>query len=85
MMLVSFLKNFAVNFLSYNTCIFLFYGNNENELSLSQNIGKGHQISVNKAYRLKNKEDILEIEVKEITGGAATPKGIIKYYSFKFC
>jgi hypothetical protein len=39
MMLVSFLKNFAVNFLSYDTCIFLFYGNNENELSLSQNIG----------------------------------------------
>src|SRR5437764_13929227 len=38
MMLVSFLKNFAVKFLSYDTCIFLFYGNNENELSLSQNI-----------------------------------------------
>src|SRR5436305_13541064 len=39
MMLVSFLKIFAVKFLSYDTCIFLFYGNNENELSLSQNIG----------------------------------------------
>ena len=38
MMLVSFLKIFAVKFLSYDTCIFLFYGNNENELSLSQNI-----------------------------------------------
>src|SRR2546430_15829038 len=38
MMLVSFLKKFAVNFLLYDTCIFLFYGNNENKLSLSQNI-----------------------------------------------
>ena len=51
-------------------------------LAISQNIGKGHQISVHKAYRLKNKEDILEIEVTEIANGAVTPNAIIKYYSF---
>ena len=51
-------------------------------LTISQNIEKGHQISVQKAYRLMNKEDILEIEVTEITSGSEVPQSIVKYYSF---
>ena len=51
-------------------------------LSLSQNIGKGQQISVQKAFRLRNEEDILEIEVTEVAGGTEVPKTAIKYYSF---
>ncbi len=50
-------------------------------LSLSQNIGKGQQISVNKAYRLKNKDDIFELQVTEITNGTDEPQSITKYYS----
>lgn len=50
-------------------------------LSLSQNIGKGHQISVNKAYRLKNRDDIFELQVTEITNGTEEPQAITKYYS----
>ena len=50
-------------------------------MTLSQNIGKGHQISVHKAYRLKSKEDIIEIQVTEITNGSTTPQAITKYYS----
>ena len=51
-------------------------------LTISQNIEKGSQISVHKAYRLHNTEDNLEIEVTEITSGSEVPQSIVKYYSF---
>ena len=50
-------------------------------MTLSQNIGKGHQITVHKAYRLKSEEDIIEIQVTEITNGTKTPQAITKYYA----
>lgn len=50
-------------------------------LTLSQNIGKGHQISVDKAYRLRNHDDVIEIQVTEITNGKTTPQAITKYFS----
>ena len=50
-------------------------------MTLSQNIGKGHQISVHKAYRLINTDDIIELQVTEITNGQKTPEAITKYYS----
>lgn len=50
-------------------------------LTLSQNIGKGHQISVDKAYRLRNHDDVIEVQVTEITSGQTTPQAITKYFS----
>ena len=50
-------------------------------LTLSQNIGKGHQISVDKAYRLRNHDDAIEVQVTEITNGKTTPQAITKYFS----
>ena len=50
-------------------------------MTLSQNIGKGHRISVQKAFRLKSKDEIVEIDVTEITSGKDAPQSITKYYS----
>lgn len=51
-------------------------------LALSENIGKGHTISVQKAYRLHNREDILEVDVTEAILGSSEPVYAVKYYSF---
>ena len=50
-------------------------------MTLSENIGKGHQITVDKAFRLRNREDEIEIQVTEITNGQTTPQSVSKYYS----
>ena len=50
-------------------------------MTLSQNIGKGHQITVDKAFRLRNREDEIEIQVTEITSGKTVPQAVSKYYS----
>lgn len=52
-------------------------------LSLSENVAKGHQISVQKAYRLRDTENVLEVQVTEITSGAEIPETAIKYFAFE--
>ena len=53
-----------------------------NMLALSENVAPGHQISVQKAYRLRNKTNEIVVEVDQITNGSNAPKYITKTFSF---
>lgn len=52
-------------------------------LSLSEAVEPGHQISVQKAYRLKNTDDSISVEVTEIQTGDTEPLQLIKHFSFE--
>lgn len=52
-------------------------------LALTENVAPGHQISVQKAYRLRDKTNDLVVEVRQIeTNGNAAPKFVTKTFSF---
>lgn len=52
-------------------------------LSLGENVAKGHKISVQKAYILKDTETMIEVQVTELRNGAETPQAATKYFAFK--
>lgn len=53
-----------------------------NMLALSENVAPGHQISVQKAYRLRNNTNDITVEVVQISNGKDAPKYVTKTYSF---